>query len=251
MIRTILMLVFWSVALPAAALLGFPVTWIRGNCEFLYSLVMCGCRMGTRIAGATITIEGLDNFDRSRGYIFMSNHVSNLDPPITIPRIPGRSSALVKKELFKIPIFAQTMRIGDLVPVDRGNREAGVQAVREAARVLRSGVNMLVYPEGGRSWDGKLLPFKKGPFYLAVECGVPVVPITILGSREMMPKGRFSIKPGNVRLIFHKPIPPEEFGSREQLLVKVREAIASALPPEMQDATTSPPFPLAASRRTT
>lgn len=226
------MVAFWAVAMPLAAVVGFPVAWVQGHPAVLYRFVMWGCRAGTWIGGAHVKAEGREHLVAGQSYIFMSNHVSNLDPPITIPLIPGRSSVLVKKELFKIPLLAQTMRIGSLIPVDRGNRDAGVQAVRDAARVLRSGLNMLVYPEGGRSWDGKLLPMKKGPFYLAVECGVPVVPITILGSREVMKKGKFACYPGLVRVVFHSPIPPSEFGTKEELLEKVRNVIASVLPEE-------------------
>jgi 1-acyl-sn-glycerol-3-phosphate acyltransferase len=93
---------------------------------------------------------------------------------------------------------------------------------------------MTIYVEGKRSFDGKLLPFKKGPFYLATECAVPVVPITITGTHELMPKGRFAIKPGLVRLIFHPPIEPENFGSRDCLMEKVRAVIDSGLPEEFR-----------------
>jgi 1-acyl-sn-glycerol-3-phosphate acyltransferase len=98
--------------------------------------------------------------------------------------------------LFRTPILGRAMRMGSLVPVDRGNREAGIEAVEAAKQVIEQGINMTIYVEGKRSFDGKLLPFKKGPFYLAMECGVPVVPVTITGTHEAMPKGRFSIKKG-------------------------------------------------------
>jgi 1-acyl-sn-glycerol-3-phosphate acyltransferase len=127
------------------------------------------------------------------------------------------------------------MRIGSLVPVDRGNREAGIAAVRAAAAVLRRGINMLIYVEGHRSFDGKLLPFKKGPFYLAMECGVPVVPVTIAGTHYVMPKRRFAIRPGVVTVIFHNPIEPENFGSRECLMQQVRRTIDSGLPTEHRE----------------
>ena len=91
---------------------------------------------------------------------------------------------------------------------------------------------MTIYVEGHRSFDGKLLPFKKGPFYLAMESGVPVVPVTIVGTQEVMPKRRFSIRPGTVTIIFHEPIEPVDFGSRECLMAKVRAAINSGLPAE-------------------
>jgi 1-acyl-sn-glycerol-3-phosphate acyltransferase len=161
--------------------------------------------------------------------------VSNIDPPIMAPLIPRRTSIMVKKELFNYPLLGKTMRIGSLVPVDRGNREAGVAAVRAAAAVLRQGINMLIYIEGHRSFDGKLLPFKKGPFYLAMECAVPVVPITIAGTHYVMPKRRFAVRPGVVTVIFHQPIEPESFGSRECLMQEVRRVIDSGLPAEYQE----------------
>jgi 1-acyl-sn-glycerol-3-phosphate acyltransferase len=127
------------------------------------------------------------------------------------------------------------MRLGSLVPVDRGNRDAGIAAVRAAAEVIRQGINMTIFIEGGRSLTGKLLPFKKGPFYLAEECAVPVVPVTISGTHSIMPKKRFAITPGTVEVIFHPAIEPKDFGSRENLMAEVRKAINSRLPAELQE----------------
>src|SRR6202008_2697562 len=166
--------------------------------------------------------------------LFMSNHTSNLDPPLLLPRIPRRTSVMAKKELFRYPILGETMRMGSLVPVDRGNRDGGIAAVRAAAEVIRQGVNMTIYVEGKRSFDGKLLPFKKGPFYLAEQCAVPVVPVTIVNTNVIMPKARFGITPGTARVIFHDPIQPSEFGSRDQLMERVWHVINDALPPQQQ-----------------
>ena len=230
MIRTCIILLFWVLALPVAALIGFTSAFIMGDVRVLYRLFMWGAWAGVWITGVRVTIEGLDRFDHSRSYIFMTNHVSNLDPPIQIPLIPKRTSVMVKKELFKVPLLGRAMRMGSLVPVDRGNRDAGIEAVRAAKAVVEQGLNMTIYVEGKRSFDGKLLPFKKGPFYLAMECGAPVVPMTIVGTHEVMPKARFAIKPGKVRVIFHDPIEPKDFGSRECLMEKVRDVIESGLP---------------------
>jgi 1-acyl-sn-glycerol-3-phosphate acyltransferase len=238
-IRTILMLAFWSFALPMAAILCFPWTFLTGDIRFLYRVAMWSAWTGVRLTGIRVQTLGLDQLDAKRTYVFMSNHVSNIDPPIMVPLIPRRTSVMVKKELFDYPILGKTMRLGSLVPVDRGNNEAGIAAVRAAAAVLRQGVNMMIYIEGHRSFDGKLLPFKKGPFYLAMECGVPVVPVTIAGSHQVMPKGRFAIKPGTVTVIFHTPIEPQDFGSRECLMKKVRRAINSGLPEEYQEELSS------------
>lgn len=230
MIRTIAMLTFWGLAAPVAALIGFPWTFISGDISLLYSMFMWGAWNGVRLTGVRVETVGLDRLAAGGTYIFMSNHVSNLDPPILIPLIPRRTSVMVKKELFTYPILGRAMRMGSLVPVDRGNRDAGIEAVKAAKEVIGQGLNMTIYVEGKRSFDGKLLPFKKGPFYLAMECGVPVVPVTIVGTHYAMPKKRFAIRPGTVKVIFHEPIEPKDFGSRECLMEKVRAAIASGLP---------------------
>jgi 1-acyl-sn-glycerol-3-phosphate acyltransferase len=237
MIRTTIMLAFWILAAPIAAIIGFPAAFIMGNIKVLYALFMWGSRAGIWLAGVRIEVIGLDRFDHSKSYIFMTNHVSNLDPPIEIPVIPQQTSIMVKQELFKVPILGQAMRMGELVPVDRANRDAGIEAVRAAKSVVEKGMPMTIYVEGKRSYDGKLLPFKKGPFYLAMECGVPVVPMTIVGTHYVMPKTRYAIKPGKVQVIFHDPIEPEDFGSRECLMEKVRGVIESGLPEEYRTTT--------------
>ena len=232
MIRTVLLLTFWIVAALPAALIGFTWTFISGDVRLLYRIFMLGARFGIWLTGVRVVTVGLDKLETSRTYVFMSNHASNLDPPIQIPLIPRRTSVMVKKELFKIPILSRAMHLGALVPVDRGNREAGIEAVAAAKAVVEQGINMTIYPEGTRSFDGKMIAFKKGPFYLAMECGAPVVPMTITGTHYVMPKRRFAIKPGLVKVIFHPAIEPNDFGSREELMEKVRKIIESALPEE-------------------
>jgi 1-acyl-sn-glycerol-3-phosphate acyltransferase len=239
MIRTLIMLTFWSLAAPIAALIGFPWTLLSGDVRLLYRMFTWGAFTGVRLAGVRVEVIGGDRFDRSRSYIFMTNHTSNLDPPIEVPLIPRRTSVMVKKELFKTPILGTAMRMGDLVPVDRGNRDAGIEAVREAKAVIEKGLNMIIYVEGKRSFDGKLLPFKKGPFYLAMECAVPIIPMTIVGTHYAMPKTRFAIKPGKVQVIFHAPIEPKDFGSRECLMEKVRATIDGGLPEEYRQTAES------------
>jgi 1-acyl-sn-glycerol-3-phosphate acyltransferase len=231
------MLVFWAAALPVAALLGIPWTYLTKDITFLYRTCMFVMWTGVRIAGVKVRTLGLEKIDPARNYIFMSNHISNLDPPITLPLIPRRTSVMVKKELFKVPILGQIMLIGSLVPVDRLNRDAGITAVRDAVKAIEQGLNMTIYVEGKRSFDGKLLPFKKGPFYLAEECNVPVVPITISGTEAVMPKGRFAIRPetATVTVEFHDPIEPSDFGERDCLMAKVRAAINGGLPVELRE----------------
>jgi len=228
-IRTLVLLTFWGIALSVVAVFLFPWTFFTGDVRALYHTCMWGAAAGVRLVGVRVRVIGRERLDAGRTYVFMSNHVSNIDPPLLMPLIPKRTSTMAKKELFGYPLLGSLMRLGTLVPVDRGNREAGIEAVRAASEVVRQGINMTIYVEGHRSLDGRLLPFKKGPFYLAEGCKVPVVPITIAGTHEVMPKGRFAIKPGPVNVIFHDPIEPKDFGSRECLMEKVRQAIDSGL----------------------
>jgi 1-acyl-sn-glycerol-3-phosphate acyltransferase len=233
--RTAVALLFVVTSTILGALVGFPWTWITGSADVLYAIAMWIARHGVRLAGIHIQIEGMERINPAETYIFMCNHVSNLDPPILIPMLPRRTSVLVKKELFQVPILGQAMRMGDLVAVDRRNREAAVNSMREAEEVMARGLNMTVFPEGTRSRDGRLLPFKKGPFYLAMDSGVPVVPITILGSESLMPKGSTLIHAGTVRLAFHAPILPKRFSDNDELISAVRTEIASALLPALRE----------------
>jgi len=233
-IRTVMMLAFWGITLPVAALVLLPWTLVTGDVRALYHTCMWGALTGIRLAGVRVETIGMEKIDPARTYIFMSNHASNIDPPLLLPLIPQRTSVMAKRELFRYPLLGTVMRMGALVPVNRGEREAGIAAVQVATKVVRQGISMTIFVEGKRSFDGKLLPFKKGPFYLAMESGAPVVPITIAGTHSVMPKRRFRIKPGWVRVIFHDPIEPANFESRECLMEKVRRVIDSGLPRELQ-----------------
>lgn len=228
------MLTFWGLGILLAGPFLLLYAVITKDARPLYHVATFLGITGVRLAGIRIREVGKENFKPGRNYIFMSNHVSNLDPPIEIPRIQERCSVLVKKELFRVPIFGTGMRLGRLVPVDRSNREAAIESVQEGVKVLRTGLHMMIYIEGTRSPDGRLLPFKKGPFHLAMESGVPIIPMTILGTYEAWPKHRFSIKPRVATVVYHPPVDPREFSDRDALMAAVRESIASSLPEEMR-----------------
>ncbi len=231
--RALLMLGFWAVMTPLAALVTVPWTLASGDAGLMYRVAMWIVRSGLRLAGVRIETQGREKLDPARTYLFMSNHVSNLDPPLLIPLIPRRTSVLVKKELFRIPVLGRCMRLASLVEVDRSDRDAAVASVRAAAEVMRrQGLNMTVFPEGTHSRDGRLLPFKKGPFHLAQETGALLVPVTILGTEQLWPKGKRWPRPGTTKVIFHDPVDSSRFPDREALIAEVRSRIAGALPAE-------------------
>jgi 1-acyl-sn-glycerol-3-phosphate acyltransferase len=233
-IRATVCVIFWACYVVFAGILGIPTTLITGDISFLWSLAMWGARNGVRLGGVKMVVVGRDQLDTKSAYIYMSNHVSNIDPPAQVPELPQRIAVMTKAELFRIPILGRAMRLAQFVPVDRKNRDAAIDSVREAVKTVQSGTSMLVYPEGTRSRDGRLLPFKKGPFHLAIESGVPVVPITLIGTQKAWPKGKFAIYPVTVTMIFHTPIDPKKFESRESLMVAVKDVIASALPEDQR-----------------
>ena len=234
MLRALLVLAFWGAAAVPVALIGFSWTLLSGKVDLLYRMGVGVGLAGVRLVGVKVEVVGSEKLDWRRTYIFMCNHVSNLDPPIVIPVMPRRTSVLVKKELFRVPLLGWAMRLASLVPVDRRNREAAIASLRFAADVLRSGVNMTIWPEGTRSPDGRLLPFKRGPFHLAMETGVPIVPITLAGTHEIWRKGEFAIHPGTATVVFHEPIDPAAYASLEDLIEAVRERIRSGLPQQYQ-----------------
>jgi 1-acyl-sn-glycerol-3-phosphate acyltransferase len=232
---------FWTLYAIPAALVGFPALYSTGRVDLLWKLSLRAASAGYDFTGVRVRSVGHERLEDGRAYLFMANHTSNLDPPIITRLLGRRISIMTKQELFKIPLFGRAMRAAGFVPVDRSNGRAAMGSILAAVRVLHSGLGMLVFPEGTRSPDGKLLPFKKGPFHLAMAAGVPVVPITIVGSYEAWPKGRPSLHPGEIVVNFHPPIDPHQFARKEQLLAAVRVAIHSGLPPQYQDSTTVEP----------
>ena len=218
-----------------AGIIGIPYTLLVGDISLLYRVAMWITNAGVRAAGIKIEVSGLENIPAGRSCIFMSNHVSNLDPPVVLPLLPGRCSVLLKKELMSIPILGHAMRMGKFVPVARGHRRDAAQAsVEAAADALRSGLHILVYPEGTRSLDGRLSTFKKGPFFLAQETQAPIIPIALSGTQTMMRKGSYAITPGLARIQVLPAVEPAMYETREELMAAVRSAIAEALPPEMK-----------------
>ncbi len=235
MFATLKLLFVYTALGPLTGIVGIPYTLLVGDISLLYRAAMWIANAGVRAAGIRIEVSGLENVPAGRACIFMSNHVSNLDPPVELPMLPGRSSVMLKRELMSIPILGRAMRMGDFIPVERGGKRDAAQAsVVAAGKALAKGLNILVYPEGTRSKDGRLSAFKKGPFYLAMETGAPIVPVVVSGTEGMMRKGSWAIIPGVAKLKLLPVIEPSAFATREDLLRAVRQVIADALPTEMK-----------------
>jgi 1-acyl-sn-glycerol-3-phosphate acyltransferase len=235
MLAAIVLFTTWIVLGIPVAIVTIPWTILSHNVLPLYRWAMSVVRTGLRFARIRVDVVWQKPLDSSQHYLFLSNHVSNLDPPVLISLLPERTAAFLKRSLMKIPILGWGMRLGGYIPVDRDGRvESAIESMETATRTLQSGVHLLTFVEGTRSRDGRLQPFKKGPFYLAMHAGVPVVPVSISGTESMMKKGSLRIFPGTAHVVVHAPIQPHDYASREDLSTAVRATIASSLPEWMR-----------------
>jgi 1-acyl-sn-glycerol-3-phosphate acyltransferase len=182
------------------------------------------------ISRVKVSVTGYSNIDPLKSYIYMSNHQSNFDIPVLLGRLPVQFRWLAKAELFKIPIFGRGMRGCGYISIDRSNRKSAFESLARAARTIREGVSVLIFPEGTRSQDGSIRDFKKGGFVLAVDAGVPIVPVVIHGTWAIMPRNRLRIDPTDVVLEIKKPIDTAAYTrkTKDELLAKIRQSICES-----------------------
>jgi 1-acyl-sn-glycerol-3-phosphate acyltransferase len=228
-VRGLILILIWTVLALPAALVIFPWTLITRKTQVLLRVGFWITRAGLPFGGVRVVVHGLDRLPRGAS-IVMANHSSNLDPPVLIPLLPGRVVIYLKASLMRIPVLGYALRLAGDIPVTRDGSLEGAKAASAAAqRELDRGSCLVVFPEGTRSRDGLLLPFKKGPFFLAMASGAPVVPVSIVGATRMLPKGSFSLKSGTVSVTFHAPLHPADYSDKEALMAAVRKAIESGL----------------------
>lgn len=190
------------------------------------------------VSGIRTMTSGFSDDMRGRSYIFMSNHQSNFDIPVLYSALPVQFRWLAKAELFKIPIFGWGMRGAGYISIDRSNRQSAFESLAKAAQAIRGGTSVMIFPEGTRSRDGSLLPYKKGGFVMAVDAGVPIVPVVIAGTHAIMPKGRLLIRRQWVRVNVGLPIETSAYtrATKNDLMDRVRSAMLELTPDAAQEA---------------
>ncbi len=186
-------------------------------------------RVALLLIGVALETRGLSRADRNKPYVFMSNHVSHVDSPALAVSIPHPMYWVFKKELSKIPVFGWVLLSLGQIMVDRANAAQARGAMEAATRGLSGNQSVLIYPEGTRSKDGKLQPLKKGGFFLAVQAGLPIVPVRVSGSHAVLPSGSLAIRPGRVVVELFEPIPTQGKSDADipELMRKVRDALLS------------------------
>ena len=179
------------------------------------------------VSRVKVTVNGLANIDPSQSYVYMSNHQSNFDIPVLLAYLPVQFRWLAKAELFKIPLFGRAMRGAGYVKIDRFNQESAFESINEAARKMKNGVSIMIFPEGTRSRDGNIRSFKKGGFVMAVDAGVPIVPVILLGTWTLMAKSSLKINTGDVSLNIKTPIATTDYtrDNKDDLIKSVRDVI--------------------------
>jgi 1-acyl-sn-glycerol-3-phosphate acyltransferase len=209
------------------------VFWPFGLREPILRLGKWAVGLAPGILGIKIKISGRDVIDKKTPYVFMSNHLSFLDGPLLFLLIPQSIRVILKKSIFRLPIVGQGMRFVGFVPVDRKGVRGGRKSIDQAAHLMRErGYSYLIFPEGTRTRDGRTQAFKRGGFFLAVESGAAIAPITIRGTYELMPRGSIFARRGRIDVLFHPPVPTEGYDQDNLLTLvdKVRDTIVSGLP---------------------
>lgn len=224
-IKLILIILYTTVNSVFALLAG-----LLDGSHYLYSKVAKTFSWGILfIGGVKLNITGLENIDKKKAYIFVSNHSSQFDIPTVQLAIPQFASIVYKKELAKIPLFGWQLKFGPYIMVDRKKAESAAKSIEAAKKLMTNkNISILLFAEGTRSKTGEVQPFKRGAFYLASRVGFPIVPVSISGAEKILPKGKFMIKGGTINVHFEKPISTDDIKNRKDeldLMEKVREII--------------------------
>jgi 1-acyl-sn-glycerol-3-phosphate acyltransferase len=217
-------------------------TFVLGSTGILLCLVVPGgaalmpiARFWSRLVLRTCRVSYAASYDpaidRSRPCVYMANHESQFDVPALALAMPADFRMVAKRELLYIPIFGWALWLAGFLFIDRADRERAFRTLDRAAARVRRGTSIVVFAEGTRSPDGRLLPFKKGGFVLALKAGVPIVPVSIRGGRAVLPKGSLRVRPGTIELRFGAPVETSRYtyDTRDDLIEAVRRRIAAGL----------------------
>lgn len=226
--RTTVLLLLYLFALGALVVV-LPPAAMFGAGDGLIGLGKWAMRISRRILGLRLDLRGLEHADPAGPAVYMANHASFLDGPLLFLLIPRPLRVIIKESVFRVPVLGLGMRLAGFVPVDRKGVRTGRAAIERAAGAMKDhGYSFLVFPEGTRSLTGSLREFRRGGFFLALESGAPVVPISIRGTFGLMPKGRIVPGKGEIRVIVHPPVSAGE-GGVSALIDRVRRAILAGL----------------------
>ena len=231
MIRSVVIGLTTAVAITLLGPPGLLIAWVSGSPRLLYKLARLGIWTIFAVGGIRLVVSGKKHLDPDVAYVFLANHVSNIDPPVAYMATGRDVRTLAKAEVFKIPVFGTVMRMAGFPAAHRGDRKKAISTLTAAAEVLGDGHDFMVFPEGTRSVTGKLGAFKKGSFVMAIQAGAPIVPVVLRGTREIWPRGSMRLCAGTVEIEFLEPVPTAdlEMEDRDALRREVRDTMAAVL----------------------
>jgi 1-acyl-sn-glycerol-3-phosphate acyltransferase len=214
--------------------LGVPCLiffFLQPDGETGYWFIRTWARILLRTCGVSIEVRGAQNIPADPPYIIMSTHNSHFDIPVLMKEVPRQFRIVAKRELFKIPVFGWILSAAGYVNVNREDKEQAFASLDRATEKVKTGMPLLIFPEGTRSPDGSLGPFKKGGFVLAINAGAPIVPVVVDGTFQILPKATWRVSPGRVTVTFGRPIEASmhSFEDKEMLIDEVRGAISGML----------------------
>lgn len=233
--QTIRSLLFYTVLFLSTLSLGLLVillAWVTGRKDWGHLVGRFWGGINLRAAGVHINVTGIENINPSQAYIYASNHQSLFDILAILGKLPVQFRWLAKQELFEIPILGRAMATIGYIPIDRRDRKKAFKSLARAAGQVQNGTSIVIFPEGTRSSDGRLQPFKKGGFILAIHSQQPVVPVSISGSYQILSKnGGWKIHPGEIHMTVGSPVPTAglAMSDRDALIGRVHDAIRQHL----------------------
>ncbi|MDI6726188.1 MAG: lysophospholipid acyltransferase family protein [Smithellaceae bacterium] len=227
MLRSALLVTIGVAFTAYICLVVITLSLFSGGADRAHKVARIWAKILLLISSTRVTVIGGHNVLSKQPQVFMCNHQSDFDILVAMAHIPGQFRWLAKKELFRIPIFGPAMRGVGYIEIDRQDHQKAMKSLDEAAEKIRDGKSVMTFPEGTRSRDGQVKPFKPGTFYLAIKSGAPIVPVTIVGTAEIMPRRSLKVRPGRVTLIIDPPIDVSEYTieTRDQLIKRVRDII--------------------------
>lgn len=208
--------------------LAILLAWAPPPGHWVYRMARWWSRGLLLFSGVSVDAISEAELDAGQRYIFMSNHQGLYDIPALIATLPGQTRFLAKRSLFQIPVFGWALKAGGFISIDRENRSRAGESFSEAVRRLQEGSSAMVFPEGSRSLDGKLLPFERGGFLLALKSGLPIVPVGVRGSLEVRRRDSRIVRPGRITIHYGRPLGVDSYGvrARDEMMQEVRRQIA-------------------------
>jgi len=222
-------ILFWAILL--TLILFFPIVIAallgkRGDAAFHGTQIYAWLIL--KVCGIRLKVRGKENIEPCQRYVILSNHASYFDPPALVLALGLQYRWVIKKELRKVPLFGLALETSRNLFIDRSKGSDALESIKRGVNQLPDGTSILMFPEGTRSWDGKLLPFKKGGFVIARDGQLPILPVTICGSHQRLPKGSAAFRSGEIEVVIHPPMASGEL-PLDDLMTDVRNSIASSL----------------------